>query len=176
MQSTMQDAPLLVREILRHGKQVHGRSEVATYDGSSFRRESFAEVAHNAERLAAGLASLGVGNGDRVGTFCFNHQEHLEAYLAIPAMGAVLHTLNVRLFPEQLRYVIDHAEDRVIICDATLAAALGRVVGECPRVEQIVVVGEGDTSCLGATMSYQELLARGSQAMTGPSSTSARQP
>ncbi len=161
MQSTMQDAPLLVREILRHGKQVHGRSEVATYDGSSFRRGSFAEVARNAERLASGLASLGVGDGDRVGTFCFNHQEHLEAYLAVPAMGAVLHTLNVRLFPEQLRYVIDHAEDRVIICDATLAPALGRVVGECPRVEKIVVVGEGDTSCLGATMSYQELLARG---------------
>ncbi|MDA8266057.1 MAG: long-chain fatty acid--CoA ligase [Actinomycetota bacterium] len=161
MQSTMQEAPLLVREILRHGKQVHGRSEVATYDGSSFRRGSFSEVALNAERLASGLASLGIGNGDRVGTFCFNHQEHLEAYLAIPSMGAVLHTLNVRLFPEQLRYVIDHAGDRVIICDATLAPALSRVLDECPSVEQVVVVGEGDTSCLGATMSYEELLERG---------------
>jgi fatty-acyl-CoA synthase len=157
----MQEAPLLVREILRHGKQVHGRSEVATYDGSSFRRGSFSEVALNAERLASGLASLGIGNGDRVGTFCFNHQEHLEAYLAIPSMGAVLHTLNVRLFPEQLRYVIDHAGDRVIICDATLAPALSRVLDECPSVEQVVVVGEGDTSCLGATMSYEELLERG---------------
>jgi fatty-acyl-CoA synthase len=159
MQSTMQDAPLLVREILRHGKQMHGRSEVVTFEGDGFRRASFADVATNAERLAAGLASLGVGIGDRVATFCFNHQEHLEAYLAIPSMGAVLHTLNVRLFPEQLKYVITHAEDKVIICDASIAASLAKVVGECPSVQRIITVGEGDTSALGETLSYAELLA-----------------
>ncbi|MFZ0170908.1 MAG: long-chain fatty acid--CoA ligase [Acidimicrobiales bacterium] len=161
MQSTMQDAPLLVSEILRHGKQLHGRSEVVTFEGSGFRRASFAQVAENAARLASGLASLGIGNGDRVGTFCYNHQEHMEAYLAIPSMGAVLHTLNVRLFPEQLKYVIDHAEDKVIICDAALAAVLARVVGECPSVERIIVVGDEDASVLGETMPYGELLAAG---------------
>jgi len=161
MQSTMQDAPLLVSEILRHGKQLHGRSEVVTFEGEGFRRTSFADVAANAERLASALATLGVGLGDRVATFCFNHQEHVEAYLAVPSMGAVLHTLNVRLFPEQLKYVIDHAKDKVIICDAGLAGALAKVVGECPSVERIVVVGEGDTSVLGETMPYAELLAAG---------------
>jgi fatty-acyl-CoA synthase len=155
----MQDAPLLVKEILRHGKQLHGRSEVVTFEGDGFRRASFAEVATNAERLADGLASLGVGIGDRVATFCFNHQEHLEAYLAVPSMGAVLHTLNVRLFPEQLKYVINHAEDKVIICDAAIAAALAKVVAECPSVERIVSVGEGDTSALGDVLSYADLLA-----------------
>jgi fatty-acyl-CoA synthase len=161
MQSTMQDAPLLVSEILRHGKQVHGRSEVVTFEGSGFRRASFAQVAENAERLASGLAALGIVNGDRVATFCYNHQEHIEAYLAIPSMGAVLHTLNVRLFPEQLKYVIDHGEDRIIICDASLAGALARVVGDCATVERIIVVGEGDTAVLGETMAYSELLASG---------------
>jgi len=161
MQSTMQDAPLLVKEILRHGKQVHGRSEVVTFEGNGFRRASFTDVATNAERLASGLAALGVGIGDRVATFCFNHQEHLEAYLAVPSMGAVLHTLNVRLFPEQLRYVIDHAGDKVIICDAAIAPSLAKVVGECRSVERIVTVGEGDTSALGETLPYAELLASG---------------
>jgi fatty-acyl-CoA synthase len=168
MQSTMQDAPLLVREILRHGKESHGRSEVVTFEGTGFRRASFAEVAVNAERLASGLASIGVGIGDRVATFCFNHQEHLEAYLAIPSMGAILHTLNVRLFPEQLKYVIEHAEDKVIICDASIAAALAKVVGDCATVERIITVGEGDTSVLGETLSYADLLAAGEPGYAWP--------
>lgn len=168
MRSTMQDPPLLVREILRHGQQVHGRSEIVTFEGDSFRRATFAEVADRAERLATALASLGIAPGDRVGTFCFNHQEHVEAYLAVPSMGAVLHTLNVRLFPEQLKYVIDHAEDKVIICDAAVAGLLARVVGECPTVEHIVVVGEGDTSGLGETLDYEELLAAASPGYDWP--------
>ncbi len=168
MQSTMQEAPLLVSEILRHGRQVHGRSEVVTYEGSGFRRASFTEVAENAERLASALEAIGVGRGDRVGTFCFNHQEHVEAYLAVPSMGAVLHTLNVRLFPEQLRYVIDHAGDRVIICDAALAGALARVVGDCPSVERIITVGEGDTSALGETTPYESFLAGGEPGFQWP--------
>ena len=165
MRSTMQDSPLLVREILRHGRQVYGESEVVTFEGDGFARASFLTVAGRAAQLAHGLRGLGVGVGDRVGTFCFNHQQHLEAYLAVPSMGAVLHTLNVRLFPEQLRYVIDHAEDKVIICDAAVAGLLARVVGECPSVERIVVVGEGDLSPfsalgdLGEPLAYEELLA-----------------
>src|SRR5579875_2200000 len=166
MRSTMQEAPLLVREILRHGAQVYGPSEVVTFEGDSFRRATFAEVAARAAQLAHGLAGLGVGEGDRVGTFCFNHQEHVEAYLAIRSMGAVLHTLNIRLFPEQLRYVIDHAGDKVVICDAAVAGLLARVVGECPTVERVVVVGSGDVSALERIeglgerlVSYEELLA-----------------
>jgi fatty-acyl-CoA synthase len=164
MDSTMQESPLLVREILRHGRQVFGQSEVVTFEGDSFRRASFATVGARAAQLAHGLSSLGIGIGDRVGTFCFNHQEHVEAYLSIPSMGAVLHTLNIRLFPEQLKYVIDHGGDKVVICDATVAPLLARVVGECPSVERIVVVGatEGapfaELGPLAETIDYEELL------------------
>jgi fatty-acyl-CoA synthase len=165
MDSTMQSSPLLVREILRHGQQVFGTSEVVTFEGEGYRRASFAEVGERAARLAHGLASIGIAPGDRVGTFCYNHQEHVEAYLAVPSMGAVLHTLNIRLFPEQLQYVIDHAGDRVIICDAAVAGQLARVVGECPSVERLVVVGEGDLSSLTALgrpidiVAYEDFLA-----------------
>jgi len=154
----MQESPLLVREIFRHGKQVHGLSEVVTFEGDGFRRSCFAEVAERTERLASALVRLGVGRGDRVATFSFNHQEHVEAYLAVPSMGAVLHTLNVRLFPEQLRYVIDHAGDKVIIADAILAPVLARVLGDRGGVEHVIVVGDGDASALGETLRYDDLI------------------
>jgi fatty-acyl-CoA synthase len=159
MQSTMQRHPLLVSDILVHGQAVHGRSEVVTFDGDGYRTATFTEVAGRAERLAEALAGLGVGAGDRVGTFCMNHQEHVEAYLAVPSMGAVLHTLNVRLYPEQLAYVVNDAEDKVVLLDAVLAPALARVLPDCPTIEHLIVIGEGDTSALGReTLSYEELL------------------
>ena len=124
MKSTMQDAPLLISDILRHGQQVHGDSTVITVEAGGHRAATFAEVATRAEKLAAALTRLGVQRGDRVGTFCWNNQGHLEAYLAIPSMGAVLHTLNIRLPADQLAYVINHAEDRFIIVDASLIPLL----------------------------------------------------
>ena len=161
MLSTMQDGPLLVRGILRHGQQVYGDSLVRTIvdaDGGSI-DATFAQVAERAERLAKALTRLGIGDSDRVATFLWNNQAHLEAYLAVPAMGAVLHTLNLRLFPEQLAYIINHAEDQVIICNASIAGLLAQVRDQIPTVRHIVVVGEGDTSALGETLDYEELLA-----------------
>ncbi len=160
MLSTMQDAPLLISGILRHGQQVYGDSQVITVtgpDGESI-EGSFAQVAERSERLAAALSRLGVGDSDRVGTFLWNNQTHQEAYLAVPSMGAVLHTLNLRLFPEQLAYVINHAEDQVIIVDASLIPLLARVRDQLTTVKHIVVAGEGDSSTLGPTHSYEELL------------------
>jgi fatty-acyl-CoA synthase len=171
MRSTMQDRPLLVSDIFLHGQAVHGRSEVSTFEGDGFRRASFAEVSERAERLANALKGLGVSHGDRVATFCMNHQEHLEAYLAVPSMGAVLHTLNVRLFPEQLAFVINDAEDKVIIADAVLAPALAKVVHDCKSVESIIVLGTGDeagVASLGETLSYEELLAAAAKGYDWP--------
>lgn len=161
MLSTMQDGPLLVSGILRHGQWVYGDSLVRTIVGPDAEsvEATFAEVAERSERLAKALGRLGIGDSDRVGTFLWNNQTHLEAYLAVPAMGAVLHTLNLRLFPEQLAFVINHAEDQIIICDASIAGLLVRVRDQIPSVRHIVVVGEGDTSALGETLSYEELLA-----------------
>jgi fatty-acyl-CoA synthase len=159
--STMQDYPLTIASLLRHGRRVYGDSQCVTWTGDGGRRASYAEVADNADRLAAALTKLGVQPGDRVGTFCWNSQEHLEAYFAIPSMGAVLHTLNIRLFPEQLAYVINHAEDKVVILDDSLVPLLARVVGELDTVEQFVVVGDGDASALGdaPVLRYHDLLA-----------------
>ena len=115
-------------------------------------------MAARAEKLAKALQRLGVKDGDRVGTFCWNNQGHLEAYLAIPAMGAVLHTLNIRLPAEQLAYVVNHAEDRCIIVDASLIPLLAAIKDDLKTVETIIVVGEGETSALGETLSYERLL------------------
>ena len=115
MQSTMQDAPLLIRDIIRHGQWLYADKKIFTVSAEGVHEATFLEVSKRAERLANALVALGVSEGNRVATFMWNNQTHLEAYLAVPAMGAVLHTLNLRLFPEQLAYVINHAEDQVII-------------------------------------------------------------
>jgi acyl-CoA synthetase (AMP-forming)/AMP-acid ligase II len=105
----MQLFPLSIGHILRHGSGVHGGA--STFTATDIRRASFGEVAARTGRLAAALHRLGVRPGDCVGTFGWNHQEHLEPYDAVPCMGAVLHTLNIRLFTDQLTYVINHGGD-----------------------------------------------------------------
>ena len=166
MLSTMQDFPLTVGMIFRHGRAVHGAdSQVVTFEGDSCRHATFGEVADRVDRLAAALDGLGIREGDRVGTFMWNTQEHLEAYFAVPGMGAVLHTLNIRLFPDQLAWIVNHAADRVVIVDDNLVPVLARVAAELATVERFIVVGDGDASPLtdavpGVEMlRYEELLA-----------------
>src|SRR3954453_12613155 len=103
MRSTMMPTPLSVSRLLNYGSTVHGSAEVVTWTGadSGPRRTSFAEVGRRAAQLAHGLRELGVTGDQRVATFMWNNAEHLIAYLAVPSMGAVLHTLNIRLFPDQ---------------------------------------------------------------------------
>jgi fatty-acyl-CoA synthase len=159
MQSTMQDGDLTITDILRRGAQVYPESQVVSFEGEDSRRGTFAQVAERAARLAGALKRLGIQSGDRVGTLSWNHQEHLEAYFAVPCMGAVLHTLNLRLDPEQLAYVINHAEDRVILVDASLVPLLAKIRSKLTTVERIIVIGEGDASALGEVLSYEDLLA-----------------
>jgi fatty-acyl-CoA synthase len=144
----MQNFPLTVGMLFRHGRTVYAGSEVATFEGDRTRRSTFSEVATRVDRLGAALARLGIEAGDRVGTFMWNSQEHLEAYLAVPCLGAVLHTLNIRLFPEQLAYVVNHAEDRVVLVDDTLVPLLANVAADLKTVERYVVVGGGDVGPL----------------------------
>ena len=169
--STMQDDfPLTITAILEHGSRVFGRSECLTWQGDSARRTTYAELAANAQRLARALQRLGVGTGDRVATLCWNHQEHLEAYYAVPCMGAVLHTLNLRLPAAQLLHIVNHAEDKVIIVDAGLLPVLAPIAASFTTVEAYVVIGDGDVSVLGEvpTHSYAELLAAAEPAFDWP--------
>ena len=162
MLGTMQDGQLSIANLLRHGSRVHATAEVVTWTGTSSRRSTYAEVGREAARLAHALRGLGVTADQRVGTFMWNNNEHLVTYLAVPAMGAVLHTLNIRLFPEQLTYVANHAEDHVVLVDATLVPLLAKVLPTFDTVKHVVVVN-GDASTLEApdgviVHSYADLL------------------
>ena len=162
MHSTMMDYPLTIRHIFEHGRALYGDSEVITNEAGGARHSEFAAVADRADQLAAALRRLGVAPGDRVATFGWNNQEHQEAYFAIPCMGAVMHTLNIRLSADQLRYIIGHAEDSVIILDASLAGVLGPVLDggdEVKSVKHLIVYGDGDRSALPEHLDYAELLA-----------------
>ncbi len=148
MKSTMQDQPLLVSSILKYGAYAYGDSEVFTYHGDVISKHSFTEIAERSAQLANALHDLGVSQDDRVATFSFNHNQHLEAYYAVPSMGAVLHTLNIRLFADQLSFVINDAEDSTVIADIEVLPLLARVLKDTPSVKRVLIVGSGDTSIL----------------------------
>jgi fatty-acyl-CoA synthase len=171
--STMQDFPLTVSTIMRHGASIYGGSECVTWTGEgSPRRASFRAVAANAARLASALTKLGIGGNDPVGTLCWNNQEHLEAYFAVPGMGAVLHTLNLRLPPAQIAHIVNHAEDKLILVDDSLVPLLAAIKDHLKTVEAFVVIGQGDASALGddiPVLRYQELLAAEEPAFDWPS-------
>jgi len=156
--STMSDYQLTIGSIFEHGVRVHAESEVLTWMGDNARRATFREVGDRVRRLANALQRLGIRPGDRVGTLCWNHQEHLEAYYSISSMGAVVHTLNIRLFPEQLTYVINDGEDRIVIVDASLYPVLALVLKDLRTVKQIIVVGDAP-DLPSDVLRYEELLA-----------------
>ncbi|MFL6055148.1 MAG: fatty acid--CoA ligase [Actinoallomurus sp.] len=163
MWSTMQDYPLTISSIMRYGTQIFGDAEVATFTGDGMRRTSYAELGRRVARLANALRRLGVDADQRVATFQWNNTEHLEAYLTVPSMGAVLHTLNIRLSADQLVYIADHAEDDVVIVDETLVALLASVLPRMKTVRHVIVAGEADLAPLESAgkdlHSYVALLA-----------------
>jgi fatty-acyl-CoA synthase len=172
MQSTMQNSPLTVAEILRYAVSVHGDRTVTTATGEGFRHASYREVGQQAARLANALRRIGIDGDQRVATFMWNNQEHLVAYVAIPSMGAVLHTLNIRLFPEQIEFVAYEAEDRVVIVDVSLIPILAPVLPKMETVHTVIAVGDGDLSALEASgktvLRYDEVTAAESDQFDWP--------
>src|SRR5204863_5629633 len=96
-----------------------------------------------ADGLASALDKRGIEEGDRVGTFMWNNQEHFEAYLAVPSMGSMLNTVNIRLFPEQVVYIVNHAKDRILFVDDSLVEVIEKLAPQFETVEHFVVVGDG---------------------------------
>ena len=141
MRSTMQEVPLLISRVLEHGARLHPRAEVVTWTAGGARRTTFAELGDDCRRLANALRRLGIDADQRVGTFMWNNEEHLELYLAVPSMGAVLHTVNIRLFPQQMVYVINHAADTVVVVDNSLAGPFSGLLPHLPGVEHVIVNG-----------------------------------
>ncbi|HWE15511.1 MAG TPA: long-chain fatty acid--CoA ligase [Solirubrobacteraceae bacterium] len=159
----MMRTPLLVRQIAERAELLFAEREVVSATASGVERSNYGRVVERARRVASGLRELGVRPGDRVATFGWNSLRHLELYLAVPSMGAVLHTLNIRLFEEDLRYVVGHAEDRVIFLDASLAGVMPRFEG----VEHEVLMPDADDSRDGA-LDYEELIGRGDPGFVFP--------
>ncbi len=159
MLGTMQDFPLTVGFLFQHGARIHAHSKIETFLGDRTVSTTFSAVAERAAQLASALKRLGVQPGDRVGTLSWNNQQNLEAYFAIPCMGAVNHTLNLRLFPEQLAYIINHGADRVILVDQSLLPILEKVGPHLKTVEHYIVIGQDDGTLPGS-LEYEELIAR----------------
>jgi fatty-acyl-CoA synthase len=165
LQGLMQDDfPLTLQHIRRRLRSSSPGAEVLTLrKPGTVERATFAEVSERIDRLARVLGVLGVEKGERVGTFAWNNQRHFELYFAIPCVGAVLHTLNIRLFGEQLTYIVNHAEDRVIFVDDSLVGVLAKLAPSFPNVEHYVVMGDGGTEGseigqLPGALRYEELL------------------
>jgi fatty-acyl-CoA synthase len=160
----MQDYPLTVGAILRHGTSVHAQRQVRTLqpDGT-VRASTFHQVGLRTAQLANALRDVGVTADTRVATFMWNNQEHVEAYCAIPAMGAVLHTLNIRLAAEQISFIANHAEDEVVIVDGSLTEQLASVLPELPMVHTVIVTGNGNLAGLAETgksvVAYDDFIA-----------------
>jgi fatty-acyl-CoA synthase len=167
LQGLMQnDFQLTLNHVLGRMRSLNEGAHVVTLqpDGS-VTRISHAALAERVDRLARVLGELGVEQGDRVASFAWNNQRHMELYMAAPCTGAVLHTLNVRLFAEQLTYIVNHAEDRVIFVDDSLVPVLEPLVPSFESVRHFVVLGDGEVGSLPNALRYEDLL---EQAGPGP--------
>jgi fatty-acyl-CoA synthase len=154
------DFPLTLHHIRRRMTACSPDAEVLTLSKPGVvERFSFAATSARVDRLARVLRGLGVEQGQRIATFAWNNQRHFELYFAIPCVGAVLHTLNVRLFAEQLTYIVNHAEDSVIFVDDSLVPVLERLAPSFETVEHYVVMGDGDSGSLPNVLRYEELIA-----------------
>lgn len=163
MNGLIMDYPLNLHGILRRAERVFPQREVATRQADgSLHRYTYGDFFQRVLKLATLLETLGVQPGDRVASFCWNHHQHLELYFAVPCVGAVMHTLNIRLSDEQLEYIVNHAGDKLIFVDASLAPQLERLQDRFPAVERFILVeepGHGMATGLRRAAGYEELLA-----------------
>jgi fatty-acyl-CoA synthase len=152
------DYQLILPAILRRAETLYGYREIVTRrPDKSFHRHTYADFVSRSKKLAVALKGLGLEDGDRVGTLGWNTYQHLEAYFGVPCSGAVLHTINPRLHEDDLAYIVDHAEDRVILVDEGLLPVLQKFRDKT-NLEHVVVVSEGDETPEGM-LSYEALLA-----------------
>ncbi|HET6579696.1 MAG TPA: long-chain fatty acid--CoA ligase [Gemmatimonadales bacterium] len=161
------DYQLTIPAIARRAESLFGeRPVVSRRAGGSLHRSTWSESLRRARRLASALHGLGVRPGDRVATLCWNHDRHLEAYFAVPLLGAVLHTLNLRLHPDELAWIARHAEDRVVLVDQSLLPLL-ETFRKRAAFRHVIVVSDGGGVPPGM-LDYESLLASGSEAADFP--------
>ncbi|MGY1828099.1 MULTISPECIES: long-chain fatty acid--CoA ligase [unclassified Blastococcus] len=162
MRGLMQDYPLTIDSIFRHVEQHYGDGTIVTNNPGGVTRATYAEWAQRTRKLGGVLDTLGISAEGRVGTFGWNSQRHLELYFAAPCTGRVLHTLNVRLFPEQLTYIANHAEDEVVFVDRTVLPLLWPLIDTMKTVRHVVVMDDGGANEVPddpRVLDYETLLA-----------------
>src|SRR5258707_15438489 len=168
----MQDYELSIQHVLWRLERLHGKGEIVTKREQGLHRMTNAELVPRINRLAGALKRLGVKPGDRVATLSFNNYRHLELYYAVPAMGAVLHTLNLRLFPQHLEFIVNDAEDKVLFVDQPLVGLLKPLAGKIPSVEHVVLMTDGapapEGHGLGELLDYETPLAAESEDYAWP--------
>ena len=164
----MMDYPLTIDRVLEHGNRLYPYKQIRTkLPGGGLHTYTYRDLYGRVKRLCNLLDGLGVAPGDRVGTFAWNNYQHVELYFGAPGAGAVVHTLNIRLFPEQLAFIINHAEDKVIFIDATLLPLIEAIAAEIGAVEHFVLFNtppEGVEAKLpGQIHDYEALMAVASE-------------
>jgi fatty-acyl-CoA synthase len=160
MKGLMQDYPLAITHIFDRAERLHGEKEIVTATATGIERTSYKEWAERTRLLGGALDVLETSGDARIGTFAWNTGRHLELYFGIPCTGRVMHTLNIRLFKDQLIYTINHAEDQVIFVDRSLIGLLWPIVGELKTVRNFVVMddGTGDIPDDRRIVDYEQLL------------------
>src|SRR5579864_3861882 len=142
MTGLMMDYPLTLHHFLERASKLYPNKEIVTRTAGGTHRYRYRDYYRRTHRLAHTLEQLGIKPGDRVGSLCWNTHHHLELYFAVTCYGAVLHTLNLRLAADQLAYIINHADDRVIFVDASLVPLLEQIRGELPNLREVVVMDD----------------------------------
>jgi fatty-acyl-CoA synthase len=169
----MQDYELSLQHVLWRVERLHQKKEVVTKREQGVHRMTNAELVPRINRLAGALKRLGIKPGDRVATLAYNNHRHLELYYAVPCMGAVLHTLNLRLFPQHLEFIVNDAEDKVLFVDQPLIPLLKPLLGKIPSVERIILMTDSSATShtedgFGDLLDYESLLAAESESYPWP--------
>jgi fatty-acyl-CoA synthase len=170
MKGLIMDYPLTLTQFFERARKIFHRKTMATrVPGVGLQRYTYADYADRVCRLAAALGKLGLKKGDRVGTFTWNSHRHMEVYFAAPLMGMVLHTVNIRLSPQDITYIISHAEDQVLILDASLWHLIEPIRKDLKSVKHFIVMKDAPNAEIPpGTLDYEALLADAKPVETWP--------
>ncbi|GAB3798166.1 long-chain fatty acid--CoA ligase [Virgibacillus kimchii] len=160
----MMNTPLTITSMIERAEKYFPKKKVISRTHAGIQELTYKEIGERTRALSSALEELGVQQGDRVGTLAWNHHRHLEAYFAIPSMGAVLHTINIRLPAEHLIHIINHAEDKVLLVDPDLLPLVEKIANQIPTVQAFIVMGENYSvpeSSLDPLYAYEHLVAEG---------------
>lgn len=160
----MMNVPFRVTSMLEHAERYFAKKEVTSRTMSGIRKFSYREIGERTRRLSSSLKRLGVQKGERIGTLAWNHHRHLEAYFAIPGVEAVLHTINIRLSPQHIAYIINHADDQILIIDQDILPLVEHLKDHIPNVKAFILMTDEDElpkSPLQPLYHYEKLLETG---------------